>query len=267
MPSRYRSIAGSRLIALSSVGEVAGRVLAHEQVLLPHQVRDPHLLQAGREVVVPEPDEPLLDQPRALLHLADPPRDRRADLRDLGARPRRRRAPRSSAARPPAPMRSSARAIASSAVAGVGDEVGLGRPSTAAGTRGRLAALRRVRAAHARRSVDDRVVSDPLKERGRLPRCEARGRRRTDAGRTPASVRRSRTPGGTRGRGGARGPGLDLGELLGGEHRPQRRDRHLDLVERGLAGGELLEQRGPGFISDPDPAPLSMCLAAKRMTS
>ena len=48
---------------------------------------------------------------------------------------------------------------------------------------------------------------------------------------------------------------LDLGQLLGGEHRPQGRDRNLDLVEGWLAGGEPL-QREPGTHEDPHPAPL-----------
>ena len=40
--------------------------------------------------------------------------------------------------------------------------------------------------------------------------------------------------------------GVDLGELVGRHHRPQRRDRDLELVEIGLAGRELLQQQaGP----------------------
>ena len=58
---------------------------------------------------------------------------------------------------------------------------------------------------------------------------------------------------------------LDLGELLGGEHRPQRRDRDLDLVEARLAGREPL-QREAGTHEDPDPRHC-MCFAANRMTS
>ena len=39
---------------------------------------------------------------------------------------------------------------------------------------------------------------------------------------------------------------LDLGELLGGQHRPQRCDRDLELVEVGLTGRQLLQpQAGP----------------------
>ena len=41
----------------------------------------------------------------------------------------------------------------------------------------------------------------------------------------------------------ARCPRLDLGELLGREHRTERRNRHFDLVDRRLPRGELLEQQ------------------------
>ena len=66
--------------------------------------------------------------------------------------------------------------------------------------------------------------------------------------------------------GSGRNPRLDLGELLGGEHRPQRRDRDLELVEVGLARRELLQPQARA-ASAPAPTRQSMCLAAKRMTS
>ena len=50
--------------------------------------------------------------------------------------------------------------------------------------------------------------------------------------------------------------GLDLGELLGGEHRPQRRDRHLDLVERRLTRGQPLQRAGRASSSTRTHAPV-----------
>ena len=92
---------------------------------------------------------------------------------------------------------------------------------------------------------------------------------RCGSGSAPDASAKSRRPAAGRGRRGAmagRDAGLDLGELLGGHHRPQRRDRHLELVERRLARREPL-QREPGLHQRRAPSALSMCFAAKRMTS
>ena len=77
----HRGVLRHRLAAASAKLPVA--CCAEQHVLLPQQVRHAHLRHARCEVVVPEPDQPLLDEPWARLHLLEPPRDR---LRDRARR-------------------------------------------------------------------------------------------------------------------------------------------------------------------------------------
>ena len=55
--------------------------------------------------------------------------------------------------------------------------------------------------------------------------------------------------------------GVDVGELIGRHHRPQRRDRDLELIEVGLAGRELLQQQARAASA---PAPTALCMLLRR---
>ena len=138
----------------------------------------------------------------------------------------------------------------------------------------------RLRALRRRRRGTPRARSSGCTPRGsgaRPPtrsRCRAGRRARTARARPGSACTRSRRPTGA-GAGARRRsrtsrpaerrahactaqalrPGLDLGELLGGEHRPQRRDRDLELVEVGSRVVSRCSSR-PGRISTRTQRPL-----------